>query len=1002
MKTFNLQLITGFFLSLIFFTNSTAQITNQIRQGNRYDAVDRSKGLNDTLHHDGTGRIRTDLFKRSITQFQLMQDGQTAYLGANVDWQQIGPSPATVNASLEGNGQMPGPNGSAIIDLVIDPSGSTDMTAYAIPNDGGVWKTTDGGNLWTPKTDKLGTLSFGALALDPSNPQIIYAGTGNIFNNGYFKAIGIYVSNNGGDSWALTSGSSVLEGIGINKMVVPRSGTILVGTSQGLYCSTNSGTTYAKITIDGQNNGYITDLEIQDGGTKIWAAVYGKGIYVSTDSGNSFGPNLLGPGHGTVPSMDTIGFISLGASSDGNTLYANGAVVGQKSDVTNVAVWKSTNAGGTWTEITDKAIVKQSGIPNWKQVKNCQCGYDQTFGVDPTNANRVYMGFQDLWLSEDGGDTWKDISYSYPSMKEAMHVDHHALAFSPPSHRTSGQPTRIWVGNDGGIWSSSDKGSSWTNHNKDTSASPKMSFATNLFRGIDTGRGSGNNDYTYGGMQDTGTAAGKKNNAAGTDDPQPWNEWAGGDGGKTATSWQDPKKAYGQWGGDIFYTRDGGVTNGYSSVACNGGQGPGGFNELETNPTNNEVYIAGNCGGQPTIFYSTNNGSNYGVYYQFMHINGNARSIAVTPADGTIMYVSLSDGSIEKLTKVGTDVTATNLTTPAGINGQVPTLAVNQKDANMLIAVYAGYSRATLPAASKHVFLSTDGGMTWRDISGFIKNANVPDMPIYSAVFDPNTTPNSILVASDMGVFRTYDFGMTWHVAGSNLPNVHTVDLEIDGGVTPSLVKAGTYGRSTWASELPVGDQVFGQVSPNFFPATNINWINNSNEDLTISWVSNTGDQHPYGTIPAKGSHNTTSMYYTGVTVVKDQSGNVVLMYVVNNIANQTVTISQTSLDQSKSKALKGYPGLCSFPYNGSVPVSNFPIQNNSSQDLNVYWINTSGQQVLMARLNAGRSTTVGPVFFGGTFTFNSLSGKVLGVFVASDAPNQTMMIDDTLINSWD
>ena len=117
--------------------------------------------------------------------------------------------------------------------MVIDPRNTTDKVVYSAFNDGGVWKTTDGGDTWEPKTDKLDTLSIGALALDPANPSIVYAGTGNIYNNGYFKGVGVYRSSDAGETWALTADSAKLNGFGINFIQMPAANTLLVATNTG-------------------------------------------------------------------------------------------------------------------------------------------------------------------------------------------------------------------------------------------------------------------------------------------------------------------------------------------------------------------------------------------------------------------------------------------------------------------------------------------------------------------------------------------------------------------------------------------------------------------------------------------------------------------------------------------------------------------------------------------------------------------------------------------------
>ena len=127
-----------------------------------------------------------------------------------VQWTQIGPAPLIIDAEQNYQGQ--GPDAGQVVSIAIDPRNTTDKVIYSAFNDGGVWKTTDGGDTWTPKTDYMPTLSIGALALDPANPSIVYAGTGNLYNNGFFKAVGVYRSIDSGDTWSVTSGSSALNG----------------------------------------------------------------------------------------------------------------------------------------------------------------------------------------------------------------------------------------------------------------------------------------------------------------------------------------------------------------------------------------------------------------------------------------------------------------------------------------------------------------------------------------------------------------------------------------------------------------------------------------------------------------------------------------------------------------------------------------------------------------------------------------------------------------------
>src|SRR5207253_1186789 len=168
-------------------------------------------------HSDSLGRVRPDLWRKAMRQFAQLpvsatwrhgkvSGAQLRHPGGRPDsgisgamWKQIGPAPLVIDA--EHNFQGDGPDSGEIVDIAIDPRGSTDQTMYIATN-GGVWKTSDGGDHWSPLTDNQASLSIGALALDPGNPSIVYAGTGNRYDgagqffgqNPQFNGVGILKS----------------------------------------------------------------------------------------------------------------------------------------------------------------------------------------------------------------------------------------------------------------------------------------------------------------------------------------------------------------------------------------------------------------------------------------------------------------------------------------------------------------------------------------------------------------------------------------------------------------------------------------------------------------------------------------------------------------------------------------------------------------------------------------------------------------------------------------
>src|SRR5207245_1181347 len=149
-------------------------------------------------------------------------------------WRQIGPAPLRIDREQVFQGA--GPDSGEVVDIAIDPRNTTDQTIYIATNDGGIWKSTDGGMTWKPKTDFMLSLSMGAVALDPGNPDIVYAGTGNLFDGGgvFFKGVGIYKSTDAGETWVVLNPGGMFNNRGINRIVLPAPNVPLVATNVGL------------------------------------------------------------------------------------------------------------------------------------------------------------------------------------------------------------------------------------------------------------------------------------------------------------------------------------------------------------------------------------------------------------------------------------------------------------------------------------------------------------------------------------------------------------------------------------------------------------------------------------------------------------------------------------------------------------------------------------------------------------------------------------------------
>jgi len=770
---------------------------------------------------DQNGQLRPDLWRAGIKQYLRMPVSDTlppapqqAPLGPivarHLQWVQIGPAPLRIdNNKYQGDG----PDSGEVVDIAIDPSGTSDQVIYIAANDGGIWKSIDGGASWSPKTDFMPSLSMGAVALDPGNPSIVYAGTGNAYNNGFFKGIGVYRSTDGGETWTIPAGSSILDSLAINMIVLPAPNLLLVATGSGLYKSVDGGDHYGNNPPLFDNGlsiipGSIVDLDLDTAtpGT-VYASVSGTGVRRSTDSGSSFGPSLF---DASFPA--SFGYVCFAQSTmpDNQTMYVSIDTFGKTGQV-----FKSVNGGASWFELPNGTA----------QATGCQCGYDQEIGVDPLDADRVYVAWQQLYGSTDGGTNFTLLSAD--GSGDHIHWDHHAMVFSP--HLPGGAPTRLYFGTDGGISYSPDGGATYANINE--------GIATCLFRGIDIGRGSaGNRGYSYGGCQDTGTVE-RRPSFAGND----WHLSIDGDGGPVNVDHVNPLRAYGSDNQYFILTSNGGDSWSFPNAAATGlpdaGDGFASAFPVGIDPNNNAVVYVRN---RTNLFQSTDTGGTFASIHSFP---SSIRELATASSDSSILWVSLNDRTVQITSNALAGAASTwNSVTVAGAPFGVPIggIAIDPLDPAQVVVVYEGFTSTTAGTRTKHAFLTTDAGATWADISGTDGGdpaQNLPDLPLHSVVIDASTTPHTLIVASDAGVMRSIDLGATWQILGIGLPTVDCTSLAIDPSVAPPLLRVGTYGRSTFELAALTNVPIISVPGDVFFEDTCVGETN-----FATLYVCNTGD----------------------------------------------------------------------------------------------------------------------------------------------------------------
>jgi hypothetical protein len=286
---------------------------------------------------------------------------------AATPWQQLGPE--RIPSNITSTGRL-----TAIAVHPNDPN-----TIYVGGAQGGVWKTIDGGTTWMPRTDKECSLAMGSIAIDPVNPEIVYAGTGEQhFSGDSYYGCGVLRSGDGGATWVQLGASIFQTDSGrarISRVVIEPSTagstfntTVFVASDFGVYRSTNSGATWTMVL-----DGIATDLVMDPSNNQLWyAGRWAEGISKSTDSGVTWNPANSG-----FPST-VVGRVNLAiAPSSSQTLYASAHNL---SSGQLLGFYKTADGAATWMK-TDTA----GGRPSC----GSQCWYDMTVAVDPTNADVV-------------------------------------------------------------------------------------------------------------------------------------------------------------------------------------------------------------------------------------------------------------------------------------------------------------------------------------------------------------------------------------------------------------------------------------------------------------------------------------------------------------------------------------------------------------------------------------------------------------------------------------
>ena len=668
--------------------------------------------------------------------------------------------------------------------IAVDPTNAS--VAYLGAPEGGVWKTTDGGAHWVPLTDTQPTLAIATIAIDPTNHNIVYAGTG----DSYLYGEGLLKSQDGGNTWQyisspftgpFNSSSYFGGGAHINQIAVdPANNQVVLAavwrfpfSSAGVYRSADGGNTWTQVFP----NAPATSITFSSTGSAAYVAIsdyFGTGlagIYKSSDGGQSWsaangsGSTQLPLTTGGVPSAGEIQLAM--APSSPTTLYASIQGLNTFAPLSPHSIFKSVDGGVSWNPTADPFV--SLGHPAGNK--------GMALTVHPTNPNIVLVGEQDLYRTMDGGQTWAVVTASANGAVNNLFGDIRSFGFSANG-------LVLYVGCDGGPWSTTDAANQNVNWNNLTSTLA----ITQFYPGMSINPA--NAATAFGGSQDQGV---QQYSGSST-----WTTVQPCDGGWTAIDPNQANNVYAvcQTGTvQVLKSGNGGASFIGAQSGINAADRAAFIPPMVIDPTNSQnLYF-----GTYRIYQSTNGAASWtpisGDLTSGVN-NPTISTIAVAPTDSNRVYAGTNDGRV--LTTANATAGASAIWT--NITGTLPNRAVSQvvvdpRTSTTAYAVMSGFTFGSDPQG--HVFQTTNAGVTWTDVS-----ANLPNIPADDLVVDPDVL-NWLYVATDIGVYATTNGGSTWTPFGSGLPRTVVNSLKLHR--SSRTLRAATMGRSAWdiVSPLP-------------------------------------------------------------------------------------------------------------------------------------------------------------------------------------------------------
>ncbi|MCA1815892.1 MAG: hypothetical protein LC746_05690 [Acidobacteria bacterium] len=706
--------------------------------------------------------------------------------------------------------------GGRVRSVVVDPQSPNNIWIGSVG--GGVWRTRDGGATFTAVNDLMANLAISCMAMDPTNPKIIYAGTGEgFYGSDSIRGGGIYKTTDG-ENWDVlpktVDASAGSKFQFINRLAISADGkALLAATREGVFRTEDGGTTWTPSLLT--QTAYVAFHPTDK--LKAIASGFNGDAYFSNDGGKTWTP----ASHVDAATGKTV--TAWGAARVELT-YARKkpSVVYASVDLNSGEIWQSSDGGATYVQ---KRAARRNDPTKPAEFLGGQGWYDNALWAGDDNEQLLVVGGINLWKSEDGGDTLTEISTWWNTA--SAHSDQHAIV-ADPGYGASNR--RVFFGGDGGIFKTEDL-PTVGNEPPDQDhvhgwVSLNASLPITQFYG---GAGSTTSGVVVGGAQDNGSL--RYVSSSGT---QQWSEFFGGDGGASAVDPTDPNFVYGEYVFlNIHRNADGGATDDtqgdrYISgqfwnpqkLNSNGWKGdwdwklpPYRIDDAMTNralfiapfvldPNNPNRILAGGARLWRTNDAKTPNkgvedpsgpsGPKWEVIKGTIDGNRLISAVAVAPGNPDLVWVGYEGGEVYK-TDNGTSAAPSWLRVDQNGANKLPRryctrLTVDPTDPKIVYATFGGYSKG-------NVWKTTDGGATWNSVGGALPEAPAQALAVHPA------NHNFIYLGTEVGVFASEDGGAHWSPTNEGPTSCSVTDLFWMGN---DLV-AVTHGRGMFKINLAAG-----------------------------------------------------------------------------------------------------------------------------------------------------------------------------------------------------